>query len=220
MSGLRIVGIPVGAIPEHSVPVYGLPSALSSLEALRTLEIVRGGIVLGIPATVISSRNIDFTKPDTRPTPLTIGFQFTVRNPASNPDAEITDFTVDGDIVIFDAFGCITDAIGVTLAESENFRLCFMTDFDQTELLPGTNRLTGTWVLENVFDGYPGITESYSVTIVYNVIMPGSFENGKQIPIGPGRIAPHAYIDEFSVLNTREIESFQSGKPLNPGNNN
>jgi len=222
---IRNGSIPPIGLPDNTLPTYALPALDVDLGSLRSLIISRGGVQLSNPGFVdeIVPIYIDEIPRNVqqRAAPRDVlGFRFRVQNPSGNPISEITDFNVTGDIYLFGAFNTLSTVTGVTLGASGAFDLCFFTTFNKDELQEGTNFLTGAWDIDAIFDGYPGITEGYIINITYRVILPGASDNGKSIPYGPGKIAPHAYIDEYTVLNKREPESFNSGRSRLPGNTN
>jgi len=216
---IRIGAIPPNGIPRYTVPLYGLPSLNVNFQSLRFLEILWGGIILEMPGVADSTVPIDLSGSVSKSVgnPDAIIFRFTARNPPDNPQAEITDFSNDGKIQFFTGLNSNPTPLGSTLGASEEFDLCFITDFNIDLLNPGINILTGAWNIKNNFAGFPNTIENYDINITYRVILPNNTTNGIFEDYARGRITPDAYIDEYVILNKRESESFKAGRSLSPG---
>ena len=206
MSVKRIHAVPPPALPPHAVPLYGLPTS-DVVYAVNSLTILEGGISLGIPAIIDSEYDIDL-RPDAQGKPRDrLGFRFTVKNQSGNPEATITDFNIEDNIYLFDAFDSSDDPTGDIIPDGSEFDLVFFTSFGIESLNQGVNNLSGEWMIGNTFAGFPGISEEYFITINYTVIIPYVNDNGKTPLSSSGRIAPHAYIDEYTILNKRENDN-------------
>lgn len=206
MSVRRINAIPPAGIPNHALPLYGLPTGDLVFSA-TTLQVLRGDVVLPNPAYV--------NKGTQNGTPgKQSGFRFIVRNPAGNPEATITDFDVTGDLRFFQAFNTSPDPTGITLAAEEEFELCIFSSYGIDELEDGFNILGGMWSIGSTFAGAdPGEEELNQVFISYTIYQRGTFDNGKVPPLVPGRTSPNTYINEYEYRQDRENSSDISLRP-------
>jgi len=214
MTVKRIHAVPPPAFPPHAMPLYALPAA-DVIYSPRSLSILRGGVTLGIPATITAERDVDLKNDSTKDDRL--GFRFTVKNIDSNPVATVTDFSTNEYILLFDAFNSSDDPTGDVISNGTSFDLVFFTTFGVESLNQGVNQLTGTWTLGNTFAGFEDLEETYTININYRVIVAFVNDNSKKAEFGPGKIRADAYIDEYSVLNSRERQSFEGGRAINPG---
>ena len=204
MSLKRINAVPPPAMPPHVVPLYGLPVSDVTYSTNNILNIIFGGTTLGIPANIDANADIDLRPDAPGKTHDQLGFRFTVRNLTGNPDATITDFNVEDNIYLFQAFDSSDDPTGDIITNGTDFDLVFFTSFGLSSLNQGVNNISGEWMLGNTFAGFPGVTEMYVITINYTVIIPYENDNSKTPELSNGRIAPHAYINEYTILNKRE----------------
>jgi len=214
MSVKRIHAVPPPAHPPHAIPLYGLPTADVDFSP-RVLNIFRGGVTLGIPANIISERDVDLTNEEEKDD--RVGFRFTIQNPNTNPTATVTDFTVNENLILFDAFNSSDDPTGDIISGGDQFDLCFFTTYALSDLNQGINTRIGTWTLGNTFAGFEDLVEQYVINITYRILVSFENDNTKKTQFGPGKIRSDVYIDEYSVLNTRERQSFEGGKAINPG---
>ena len=206
MTVRRINAIPPAGIPNHSLPLYALPTG-DLVFSTNSLAILRGGITLANPAYVDKG-----SQPGTAGKQS--GFRFTVRNPAGNPEATITDFDVEGDIRFFQAFNTVSSPVGITLAAEEEFEMCIFSSYGIDELEAGFNYLDGMWSIGSTFAGAdPGEEELNRVFISYVVYVRGAFDNGKVPPLVPGRTSPNVYINEYEYRQDRENSSDISLRP-------
>lgn len=214
MSLKRIHAVPPPAHPPHSIPLYGLPTSDVTYSA-RSLAILRGGITLGQYADVDSTADVNLKNESDKDDRL--GFRFTVKNPKGNPTAQITDFTVGDNILLFQAFNTSDDPTGDIITAGDSFDLCFFTTFALSELNQGVNTRTGTWTLGNTFAGFEDIEEEYIININYRIIVAFENDNTKDPSRVPGKLRSDVFVDEYVVLNKREPQSFDGGKAINPG---
>lgn len=210
----RIHSIPPPGIPHHAIPLYGLPTADIEFSP-RTLNIFRGGITLAQDDVVEAENDIDLRNEIEKDDRL--GFRFKVENPASNPTAYITEFGVTNAITLFKAFNSSDDPTGDFISAGDTFDLVFFTTFGLSELQSGVNDLSGTWTLGNTFAGFNDVMEEYSIRINYRVIVRFLIDSTKKVKLGSGKLRADVFVDEYSILNKRERQSFEGGNSISPG---
>lgn len=206
MSNKRINAVPPPGIPHHAIPLYALPSG-DVVYSPNSLQIIRG-VVLPNPAFVGYPRPLE-------PGGV-IAFRFTVRNPLGNPVATISNNAVSGDIELIDLVNSAGDPTGIVMEPGDEFDIVFFTEYDQDNLMDGSNGFEGLWNLFNTFDGLTGEFQS-QVTMTYNVIQPKVITRRlKDNKLSLGKLAPHTYIDSYDSLN-RQVSESRGREPKIPG---